>query len=261
MTAHPDLWQRLNAYVDGELDPQARAEIAAEIARDRQLAAAAATLARLKAATGEAFGDAPEIGVGAPAPRPPRRAVTALAATAAAVVAFAAVWLGSGPNVPATLDLAVARHAAWVAGEAPASVEPLAAPLLVGLAQLGRPAELPDLRDSGLQIARISALDTDRGPAGLHVAYLGSRGCRISLFVVKAEPEHVPLRLQVGGLEVARWTVDDLAYTLLASGMPEARFALIAASAEDAVRRHRPIPEPMREALRRDRDASPPCAG
>lgn len=260
MSTGPDRWQKLNAYVDGELDAQEKAEIAAEIARDRGLAAAAATLTQLKAATGQAFADAPAIAVSA-APAGMMRRAAALIATAAAVgAAAAAIWLMAAPSVPPSLDLAVSRHAAWVAGET-LPTEPMAAPLLVGLARLDRPVELPDLRDAGLEIVRIAALDDPSGPAGLHVAYLGSRGCRVSLIVAKADPEGAPLHVQIGGMEIVRWTADELAYTLLASGMPRERFALIASSAEQAVRQHRPPAEPVRKALRRERDGSAPCAG
>ncbi len=261
MRTGPDRWQRLNAYVDGELDPEARAEIAAEIARDRELAAAAATLTQLKAATGQAFADAPAVTIAAPRRGGMRRAAAILAMTAAAGAAVAAVLLTAAPSLPPHLDLAISRHAAWVASEAPARGEPVAAPLLVGLARLDRPVELPDLRDSGLQLVRIAALDESGGATGLHVSYLGSRGCRVSLIVVKAGPDHAPLRREIGGTEVARWTAEDLAYTLLASGMPKERFALIATSAEEAVRQRRPVPGPVREALRRERDASTPCTG
>lgn len=260
MSTGPDRWEKLNAFVDGELDAQGKAEIAAEIARDRDFAAAAATLARLKAATGEAFADAPAVAIDTAPPGMMRRTATVIATTAAAGAAAAAIWLTAVPAVPPSLDLAVSRHAGWVAGETAPS-EPLAAPLLVGLARLDRPVELPDLRDSGLQIVRIAALDDAGDPAGLHIAYLGSRGCRVSLVVAKAGPEIAPLRTRIGGMDIARWTADELAYTLLASGMPRERFALIASSAEQAVRQHRPPPEPIREALRRERDGSAPCTG
>jgi anti-sigma factor RsiW len=257
MATGSDRWQQLNAYVDGELDPQAQAEVAAAIARDRELATAAATLTRLKAATGHAYADAPRMRIAPEPTRPSRRRAAGLATVAATAAAAAALWFVSASPLPADLDLAVSRHAAFVASDAPPPAGPLASPLLVGLARLDRPVELPDLRDSGLQVIRIAALDQ----GGLHVSYLGSRGCRVSLLVTKAASGPPSLRTQIGTTEVARWTADELAYTLLASGMPKERFALIAANAEDSVRQRRPLPEPMREALRRERDGSAPCVG
>ena len=258
MRASSDRWQQLNAYVDGELDPQARAEIAAAIAQDRELAAAAATLSRLKATTGAIASDIPPVDIHPPQPSHRRRAVAAVAATVAAA-AVAAIYLAATPSLSPNLDAAIRQHAAWVAADPPAA-EPVAAPLLVALARLDRPVELPDLRDSGLEIVRIATLE-EPGAAGLHVSYLGSRGCRVSLVVTKAEAAAASLRQTMEGMEIARWTAGDLAYALLASGMPRERFMLIAASAEEAVRNNRPVPPPVREALRRERDTSTPCAG
>ena len=254
-----DRWQRLNAYVDGELDPQARAHVAAEIAQDRELAVAAATLSQLKAATGDAFADAPAIRVRAPDLTRRPAAIAAMAAGLCAAIALA--WLAAAPSLPAGLDDAVSRHAAWVSGDTSPPVDPLVAPLLVGLARLERPVELPDLRDAGLQIVRIAAIDEPGTPPGLHVAYLGSRGCRVSLIVTRAGAQDAPLRLQHGDMAIVRWSSEGLAYTLMSSGMPPERFALIVAAAEEAVRRHAPVPEPVREALRRDREGTQPCVG
>ena len=261
MNSSQDRWDRLNAYVDGELDPQARAAVAAEIARDRELAAAAATLTHLKAATGDAFADAPEIRVRAGAPPRMRRPVTIAAMAAGVCAAVAIAWFAAAPSTPEGLDVAVSRHASWVAGDGAGPVDSRAAPLLVGLARLDRPVELPDLRDAGLQIVRIAVIDETAAAPGLHVAYLGSRGCRVSLIVTKADSRQEPVRLQRGDTAINRWAADGLAYTLMSSGMPPERFALIAAAVQDAVRRHAPVPEPVREALRRDREGTQPCIG
>lgn len=259
MTDRQTHWQQLNAYVDGELDPQAKAEMAAAIAQDRSLADAAATLTRLKAVTNMAFADAPAVPI-----RPARslrmlRGTAALAAATGVAAMLAVIWLAHVPASPPDVDAAIGRHAAWAAADLSAAREPPAAPMLVGLAGLRRPVEIPDLRDAGLQIARITTLDDTHGPAGLHIAYLGSRGCRVSLMVAAAEPGQGPLRHQHGTTAVFRWVAEDLTYSLISSGMPEERFALIAAAAEEAVRRHAPAPASVRQALRRDRAASPPC--
>ena len=57
-----------------------------------------------------------------------------------------------------------------------------------------------------------------------------------------------------------RWTVDDIAYELVAHGMPDWRFALISEAAERQTRSGR-LPRRMEQRLREARSSAPPCAG
>lgn len=253
------LWQKLNAYIDGELAPAEAAEIAALVASDRRAAAVVATLARLKATTAQA-------GLtGAPAEILPRQRArpwrAALAAAVAALLVVGGLWvLPIGDTSDARMAALVERHAQWASEADGAALDSSsAARVLVGLGRLGGTAEIPDLTDAGLQLARISLFEAT-GTGGLHIGYVGTRGCRVSLIV---EPQPAGETRPAGSMSagVASWTVDGVLYTLLASGMHPPRFATIAASAEAATRSRAALGEKLREAMRVERDASPPCLG
>jgi anti-sigma factor RsiW len=252
-------WQKLNAYVDGELEPAEAAEVAAQVATDRRVAAAVATLARLKATTAATAGE--------PAPAGMLVARSSLCwrwAAAAAVTLFVAAgaWVLFATGQPDSRAVAlIERHAAWAGQEENEAIDSsTAARVLVGLGRLGVTAEIPDLTDAGLQLARVSVFDRPGGPGGLHIGYVGTRGCRVSLIIERAAPAQAAA-YPSASVEMAAWTVDGVVYTLLASGMHKPRFAAIAASAEAATRSRAPLSEPVREALRGQRDASPPCVG
>lgn len=258
MSSESERWQKLNAYVDGELDPAEAAELAAQVASDRRVASTVATLTRLKAATAAAALD------GAPpaliAARAPRRWRWAVAATVAALVVAGALRTLTDTGRPDAR--VVERHLAWADQDASEPVDSAtAARVLVGLGRLGVTAEIPDLTDAGLHLARIAVLDPAGGAAGLHIGYVGTRGCRVSLIIERSADDRAPVMSQPVGAAIARWVVDGAAYTLVASGMHPPRFATIAASAEAATRSRAQAPAEIREALRGQRDASPPCVG
>src|SRR5687767_1636581 len=124
----PD-WTDLNAYVDGELGPDAAAEIAACVAADPFVAAQVSTLARLKAATAAALNpppaEVPEIRLGRGVRESGRRrhGVRAAAAAVLLVIAFGlGQWLWPRPDavpdpIQAWLQQATERHAQWLAAE------------------------------------------------------------------------------------------------------------------------------------------------
>ncbi len=254
-----ELWQRLNAYVDGELAPADEAEMAALIAKDRELASMVATLTQLKATTATSLPDAPPIAV-----PPPRRSARFAALAAASLVvllgAGAGFWWFSTPPLDAAVQQALVRHEEWAANPgAPQGLE--SGSLLIGLERLGREVEVPDLSDSGLHVARVKVIERTGGAPGLHVAYVGSRGCRVSLVIEQSGAGRELRRTRHDGVDVATWAEGTVAYTLLASGMYGPRFDLLTASTEQATRQRRPPPEPVRQALREQRDLSPPCVG
>lgn len=260
MNHETERWQKLNAYVDGELAPADAAEVAARVADDRRMASVVATLTRLKAVTAAAALEGASMAV-VPM-RPPGRRRWAMAAAAALVVAGAAGALVGLDRPDARVAALVERHLAWASQDERTFVDSAtAAHILVAMGRLGITAEIPDLTDAGLQVARISVLDPSGAAAGLHVGYVGNRGCRVSLVIEPAAADRLPAAAQSSSAEYASWVVKDVAYSLIAVGMHPPRFAMIAARAEAATRDRAPLAEPMREALRDQRDASPPCVG
>ena len=258
MTLDEKRWQQVNAYVDGELDPAMAADVAAAVANDRALAGAVAAISRLKAAAAEGL-ETPAISL--EMPRRPWRRIALAASVVLGIGLVAAVSLQRGEDGPGSLARLGERHASWAAAESPDTGDSLAGVTLAGLAQLGFAAEIPDLSEAGLLLAQVSVVGGRDADGGLQVRYLGSRGCRVSLFVERASGEGAVGRRDVGSVYAASWLVRDLRYTLMASGMHEPRFGTIAAAAEAATRRDRPTVDTLREALRSQREQSPPCLG
>jgi hypothetical protein len=251
---------RLDAYIDGELDAVAAAEVAAAVARDRALAARVATLARLKAETRRAFA-APAMPLAATVPRRPRRTLLAALAAAAAVAAAVLVWSGWRIESAGWLEPALAQHGAWIAGQAAGDrVDLHASRLMVGLHDLGSGAQIVDLSAADLQIAKIEFVTAGGMARAVHVGYLGSRGCRVSLWIGRGGGPAAPLQARFGGTSAEAWQVDRLTYVLLATGMAAERFELIARSVREATVRRAPFTAEARQALRESRDHSLPCA-
>ncbi|MDX6749341.1 hypothetical protein SH611_05945 [Geminicoccaceae bacterium 1502E] len=259
--SRPDL-EALGAWLDGELPAVPAAAVARAVAQDRAVAEQVAQLARLKAVlAGERA--APPI-VLPPQRRPllgPRRRPLALAAAVALVLlAGAPVWLlGHGPEPTAPPAFVTVRHQAWAqgAGQPP----PAAGMVLAALQGFGRPAHIPDLAPAGLALAGVALLD-EAGQPALHAFYLGSRGCRLSLFI--HGPAGLPETPRAFGADGSRgyaWRSGGVGYALLASGMEPARLELVAREVASATLEKAPFDAETRMALADSRAASAPCSG
>ena len=88
-------FEMLNAYVDGELDATAAAEVAGAVAKDSELAREVAALSRLRSAVNESF-EAPSLSI--PATRAAKGRVLAIAAS------IALAMLIAGSTLFATLE-------------------------------------------------------------------------------------------------------------------------------------------------------------
>jgi hypothetical protein len=229
---HQDLL-RLNALVDGELAPAERAQLAARLATDRDLAHAYATLARLKAVIGEGADATPEISL----PSPQRRVWPRVAAAAAALAAVIAVALFAANGF-------LTRNAD-VPNEAPTAIT---------LASLPAGTTIPRLDTAGLKLV---SLVINPGTVPLFTAtYRGPHGCRLDLRAWPVGEPPPPL----AGTSHHRWTVGDLTYELVAHGMPVWRFDVIADASELQTRLngdHHYINRRLRQA----EYGAPPCAG
>lgn len=243
--------EMLNAYVDGELSRSEAAGVARAAARSPVLASHIATLREMKAAITDI---APERAIALPGMRLGRgRAIGFAAAAAIAFCLFAGLIHAFGPGGPSSetvASLLQSRHDAWSFDQVGNAQSPVAA----GLARKGWP---PDLSSARLSFAGFEAM-TLSGTDVLWLGYEGTRGCKLSLYVLEAT-----LLPQTGAfsssLHVRSWTIGERGFVLMADGMPRQRFDGIAAAMENSLRAGQPFDAPTRQRLARARRVSPPC--
>jgi hypothetical protein len=226
---------RINALADGELSAHERAEVAARIADDRDMARAHATIARLKACVAEETEPAASISIPTTARHSLRRplGLGAIALAAGLTVLLVAIRVSSD-HEPVPVG---ARDA------------------VISLAALPANPVIPDLTVAGLKLTDLGVDRSGRRPF-LLATYSGPHGCRLDLRVHPSAEPALPLQ----GTSRHAWTVDDVAYELAAHGMPGWRFTLIAEAAERETRRGT-LPDGIGRRLREARAAAPPCAG
>ena len=255
-------WEDLNAYVDGELDPERQAQVAAEVADDSDLAREVAALTRLKAALAQGVGDPPPIPALTP-PRLPRRWMAAAAAAIVVAVGAAAVAVSfrPEPQQPGLLALAVEDHRQWLAveraGEPPA-IDPQA---VAAMHDIGARPYIPDLGGASLVLLGQRFLATGDGPRRLQVLYGGERGCRLTLWVAvaaTAAPEAMS-GAQAGELGTWSWSEAGNRYVLV-SAIEASRLRVIAETVERLTREYRPADPGLVVAMVDARNTSPPCA-
>ncbi len=230
-----DLLQ-INALVDGELSPSERAQIAARMAADRNLARSHATLARLKACITEISESEEAMTTAGAVAAPRRRFAMRITATAALALVTAGIgFLVFEATRPAAIreqgELAITRAAFPV-----------------------RPA-IPDFASAGLTLQAVELRRPAGGPV-LVATYAGPRGCRLELRVHGGDAAADNPQ----GSRRHGWRVNGLSYELSAFGMPEARFAIIAAAAERQTLINTD-PDAVERQLRQARLAAPPCVG
>ncbi|HEV7368734.1 hypothetical protein [Arenibaculum sp.] len=232
-------WAILNAYVDGELGPEAAAEVARAVADDRELARQVAALARLKAAAAEAMappaGAAPRLPAGRA--RPAGRRLLPAAAAALALAVLGGLWQHAARTDPtgAWLDAVEERHARWVEAD-PRPSPILAAPASTPAAAAGE-GRIPDLGPMRLEVAHATSF-AQEGRRVLHVGYVGVNGCRLSLWIGPA-PAGLPAELaehREDGAHVLTWRAGDTAYAAVARGMDAGRLKAVARYVEDRSR-------------------------
>lgn len=232
-----DALERINALVDGELPPAEHAALADSIAAGRDLAHAHATLARLKACIVASAEQAPVGGIDMTADGAKSRTFPlvgwAAAAAATVLLGIVTIYPDQQPEQTPRRDMAS----------------------FVTLAALPVAPVIPDLTNAGLTLVG-GEVERSGTTAVLVAAYRGPRGCRLELRVHDAAVPMAP----TGGTSRAAWTVDDLAYELVAFGMPVERFAVVAAAAE-ATARAGAMPGSAATRLREASLQAPPCTG
>lgn len=230
-----DTVERLNALADSELPPAEHAALAVRIAASRDLAQAYATLARLKACIAESADQTPVHGISVTGARLRRWPHFAAAAAVVACVAISAL--------------------AWTFDPQPARAPLSEVASFVTLAALPAAPVIPDLTAAGLNLVG-GEIEQAGETSVLVAAYRGQRGCRLELRVRPAAANVAP----TVGSSRRVWTIGDLAYELVAFGMPMSRFAVVAMAAETATRAGE-MPNGADSRLREASLKALPCTG
>lgn len=224
----------LSAYVDGELAADEAAVIARRAARDPALARQLATLQELRAGVA-AIADNVVLPRQPPAARrhaPWPRRLTA-AAVLGVMVAGAGWWALERVTAPhgdagATLAGMVESHDAW-------RDSPTQALLPAGIASARTTALMAA---TGLELVHEEIVGLPDGRTARHSGYLGSNGCRVSLFELPGSDGRASLSTlafaENDDLLHASWQTVETRYVLLARKMDSVRFATIASSVRAA---------------------------
>ena len=264
MSGERDDWETLNAYVDGELSPDEAAEVARRAARDPRSASRIAALSALRAALRASVEPPPRLDLAGAARRRPR-ALQAGAIALAAVVAVISIAFLITDRPPGELDIARDMHRQWIAQNDPRPEAEPARTLRTSLAHLGLESHVPDLSSVDLAFAHIRALPRESGRRGLHVGYLGTRGCMMSLVIIENPGGAASALHEVGdgrGNERGSgyaWQVAGYSYVLLAARMDPQRLMRVAAIVERMTRRRTQPGSREQLALRESRAGARPC--
>ena len=238
-------FETLNAYMDGELDTAAAAEVARALAESPALARELAALSRLRSAVAESI------------------EVPPLSDAGIALVVFIA---GSILMTRFTHDPGIdwlARvwqiHHGWsvnaVSSRGRSTVQ------LAQRIEAMPQAYVPDLSASRLSLVHAAVVPFTANRQAVLAGYRGSRGCKISLLIFPS-PDALGDALSPfrdGDNEAYGWRVGGLGYVILSDGMDSARFRLLAESVRNTSKQHLPFDTQTRLALRKSRDQSAPC--
>lgn len=261
MNASGTDWERLNAYVDGELPPDEAAAIAKAIARDPVLARQVATISSLKAAINDSAPPYPgQLQLRPARPRRMRRRVAALVVAALLLVLLGvAGWFTELHRAPPGIDLAGELHREWVGARSQTPPGTTATSLQVGLETL-RFAYVPDLTKVALEFDGVRRIDA-RGSRGLHVGYLGPKGCAVSLVVFErpGSREQPLTSLETGHQRAWSWATGGASFFLLAPTMDPTRLASIAKVVQRLTRARLPLDNEAVLALDQGRSNAAPC--
>lgn len=253
-------FERSNAFADGELDRDVRAEVLEEAARDPRLAKELSDLTRLKAALEDSV-EVPEIDLGDKSRRPAGRRMALALAACLALVALTGIgwWLApaGAPNHGVPVAWAIESHGSWRGAGAETAAKPLPRPAKVRL-----DAHVPDLSAARLRVAHVGELPAPGGGRALVVGYLGTRGCRVTLLMdsTPSDLDATATYFETGGVLAMAWQAGPLRHLILAQGMDRGRFKMIAETVRRASLDRLPVDQPTRTALARSRAQSPPCA-
>ncbi len=253
-------FEMLNAYVDGELDAAAAAEVARAVAKAPALALEVAALSHLRSAVAESL-EVPPLSVPEPPSTKSWRAAIVASIAFAVFIAGAVLVSNLDRNVGADwLTRAWQIHNGW--SNERETAQNRAALLLAQYAEAVPGAYMPDLSASRLSLVHAAVFSFTEKRRVLLIGYRGTRGCKISLLVFPSlgalgealSPFHDRKNEAFG------WRAGTLGYLIMSDGMDSVRFRLLAESVRQTSREHVPFDKEMRLALRKSRDQSAPCA-
>lgn len=210
----------LSAYIDGELDAPDAARLARRIATDETTARQAAKIAEVKSAVAALAQDVVVVTI--PAKRWLRLSLiqTGLAACLGLAVIMA-VWFTDVLGRDGEFEQATVQHDLWTEG----SID-------TGIAPASTPAGLfaPEMVAAGLTLALVRDDVIIGGTRVTQAGYVGRHGCRLSLFQVpgRSDAGQIFQLSSNGAIQRAAWSDASMKYLLVARGMDEGRFALIA---------------------------------
>jgi anti-sigma factor RsiW len=216
--------EMLNAYVDGELSPDACALVEARIVSDVALAQQVDALRQMKrqvVAMGSEY-----VVIQAPRSRVRARPVTIAAAAAVLCLVFLGGWLGalafngrakspSGDKIAQVLAL----HDDWSARLLDAAATAIDI----------RNFDAPELGAAGLTLISLRSDAILNGKPAVQAGYAGEHGCRLSLFRTAGSGDVQPLRVvNDGDARSATWADSSFRYALVARRLDGNRFAALA---------------------------------
>jgi anti-sigma factor RsiW len=252
-------FEMLNAYVDGELDTAAAAEVAKAIAEDSTMAREVAALSRLRSAVSESI-EAPPLSL--PKQRSTGGRTLAIAASIGFALAVAGSVLLSGLGRDSGSEWQARAwqiHRAWSMDGVTAQVRSTI--LLAHHTETVPGAYVPDLSASRLSLVHVAVAPFGGEQRALLAGYRGSRGCKISLLVFPSR-DVLDVRLKHfrnAKNEAFAWETGPIGYMILSDGMDSDRFRLLAESVRHSSLQHRPFDKKTRTALRQSREKSAPC--
>jgi anti-sigma factor RsiW len=244
-TQRPEDWEKLNAFADGELAPADQRAMAERLAASPAAAGALRGIVRLKQELQTLpVGHAPPLPSTSPRPRWRQAAAIAAALVIATTVALAPVLLkrdATGTFLAASL----AAHEQF-AGSAPP--QPAATVMPAGTGPVA-----DELARLGLQ----PVWQATSAAGEIRIGFVGARGCRLSLHV-RPQAEAAPAPDQAAST-LAGWNAGGRSYLLIATGMPPARFEMIAGFIKVLTSEPAEKAEPLRTALQSDWRSALPC--
>ncbi|MGX1790999.1 anti-sigma factor family protein [Bosea sp. NPDC055332] len=241
-------WKTLNAFADGELAPAEQRAMAERLAASPEAAEALRGIVRLKQELqGLPADDAPPA-LPTLSSRPWPRWRQAASIAAALVIATAVALTPMLLRRDASETFLAASLAAHEQFAIAAPFQPTAA---IAPAATARVAT--ELARLGLQ----PVWQATSAAGQVRIGFVGARGCRLSLHVSpQTEPAPAP---DQAAPTLAGWNAGEQSYLLIATGMPPARFELIAGFIKALTSEPADKVEPLRTALQSDWRSAQPC--